>query len=263
MKQILLIAVLCLLPLFSFAEEYTVSTGDVLIITVYDNDDLKTTVRVSDEGTIVVPLLGKVMVKGLSITHISEKLTAMFADGYLKNPQVNVFIEEYRGQKVVILGQINQPGLYELQGTTSLLELLSKAGGVTTDAGSKAIIKRKAPKDKSASNDIVVVDMINLLEKGDLSQNIPILDGDNIFINKAGFFYVTGEVKKPDSYKLEPQMTMIQAISKAGGFSGKADKNSVKIYREQESKEKITLEAVKPDALIMENDVIVIPESFF
>jgi polysaccharide export outer membrane protein len=245
-----------------YAQEYRVGEGDVIKISVYDNEDLQTTVRVSGEGHIVVPLLGKVSVEKLTIPEISDKLTALYADGYLVSPQVNVFIEEYRGQKTVILGEVNHPGLFELRGTTTFLELISKAGGLTKDAGEKAIIKRKMKDSDQHDQKIITIDLIRLMEKGDFSMNFQIIDGDNIYISKTGFFYVTGEVKKPDAYKYLDGTTVIQAIAMAGGFTGKANEGKVKIHRKVEEQEEI-IEVTALDTPIYQNDVIIVPESFF
>lgn len=264
-KHILLFSLLLVLiptSLYLLAQEYHVGEGDVIKISVYDNEDLTTTVQVSGEGSIVVPLLGKVEVEKLTIPEISDKLTNLFADGYLVSPQVNVFIEEYRGQKAVILGEVARPGLFELRGTTTFLELLSKAGGLTADAGEKAIIKRKLKDGNGHDKKIITVDLVQLMEKGDFSMNLEIVDGDNIYISKTGFFYVTGEVKKPDAYKFQDDTTIIKAIAMAGGFTGKAKKNRVKIHRKNDDKEEV-LEVEKLDSPIYENDVIIVDESFF
>jgi len=244
------------------ALDYLVGENDVLSVTVYDHDDLVTTVRVSGDGTIILPLLNRVEVAGLTINQISDKITALFADGYIINPQVNVFMEEFRSKKAVILGQINKPGLYELQGPITFLELISKAGGLTMDVGDKTIIKRKKGADVQEEQSVLTIDMIQLLEKGDTTQNIQIMDGDNIYIAKAGVFYVSGEVTRPDAYKFEEKITVIKAITIAGGFSDKAAKGAVKIIRKIQGQDEI-LEKVKMDEPILPEDVIVIPESFF
>ncbi|MCG8333047.1 MAG: polysaccharide export protein [Proteobacteria bacterium] len=266
MKKTLYITPILLFILFLtlalYAQQYKVGEGDVIKISVYDNEDLQTTVRVSGEGHIVVPLLGKVSVEKLTIPEISDKLTNLYADGYLVSPQVNVFIEEYRGQKAVILGEVNHPGLFELRGTTTFLELVSKAGGLTQDAGEKAIIKRKLKDSYQHDQKIIAIDLISLMEKGDFNMNLQIIDGDNIYISKTGFFYVTGEVKKPDAYKFLDGTTVIQAIAMAGGFTGKANEGKVKIHRKIEEQEKI-IEVVALDTPIYQNDVIIVPESFF
>ena len=109
---------------------------------------------------------------------------------------------------------------------------------------------------------IVVIDLKRLIEKGDASLDVSILDGDSIYIPKAGIFYITGEVKKPDAYKHEEGTTIIKAITIAGGFSDKAATGRVKIIRKSDGKETI-LEKVKMDEPVLPDDVIVVPESFF
>ena len=148
------------------AAEYRIGPGDVLNITVYDNDDLETMVRVGADGKIIFPLLGQVEVKDLSISQVSDKITQLLADGYLVNPQVNVFVKEFRSKKVVVLGRVRSPGLVELSGPISFLELVSKAGGLEKDAGDTATIKRK----KEDQDTVIVVDLLSLLEGGDLTQ---------------------------------------------------------------------------------------------
>lgn len=255
----------CLLLLFSPAfpamgAEYTVGEGDVLKIKVYENDDLNTTARVSADETIRVPLLGEVKVGGLTVSEVALKLEKLFADGYLINPQVDIFIEEHRSKNAIILGQINRPGQYEVRGVVSFLEFISKAGGLTADAGNRATIKHIKPDENG--RDRVLIDLDRLIREGDAGLNIPIMDGDNIYISKADLFYVSGEVEDPDSYKLEPGMTVIQGIAKAGGFTKIAAEGKVRIIRLVDGEKKI-LEKVKMDEPIKPDDVIVVPESFF
>ncbi|ACN15650.1 GumA [Desulforapulum autotrophicum HRM2] len=257
---IVFLLVLCGVVPSSFAGEYFVGNGDVLAINVYENEDLSTTVRVTADNTIRVPLIGEVSVKGLSVSQVSKKLEDLFADGYLINPQVDVFIKEYRSKKATILGQIRNPGLFELQGEITLLEFISTAGGILIDAGNTATIKRKKPKDNQ--EDSIIIDLERLIKEGDTSLNLPIRDGDSVYIAKADIFYVSGEVKKPDSYKLDSDMSVIKAITKAGGFSKIASKGKVRIIRLINNKKQV-LENVNMDEPVMPDDVIVVPESFF
>ena len=264
MKKIAFIPAVILifsLAVASFAQDYVVGEGDVLRIVVYDHDDLTTTSRVSGEGVITFPLIGQVEVKGLTLSQVADKITSLLSDGYVVNPQVNIFIQELRSKKAFIMGEVQKPGLYVLPGQTTFMSLLSEAGGLTKDAGDKAIIKRKAnPSDKNES--VITVDLKRLIEKGDTSQDVPIMDGDSVYITKAGLFYVTGEVKKPDAYKYEDGITVIKAVTMAGGFTDKASKGRVKILRKTGGKEE-TLEKLNMDEPVMPNDVIVVPESFF
>ncbi len=262
-KYALILAVILIFSLtgVSFAQDYVVGEGDVLKIVVYDHDDLTTTARVSGEGVITFPLIGQVEVKGLTLTQIADKITSLLSDGYVVNPQVSIFIQEFRSKKAFIMGEVQKPGLYVLPGQTTFMSLLSEAGGLTKDAGDKAIIKRKANlSDKNES--VITVDLRRLIEKGDTSQDVPIMDGDSVYITKAGVFYITGEVKKPDAYKYEDGMTVIKAVTMAGGFTDKASKGRVKILRKAGGKEE-TLEKLNMDEPVMPNDVIVVPESFF
>lgn len=238
--------------------EYLVGPGDVIKITVYDNEDLTSKVMVNSDGDIVMPLLGHVEVNDLSIPAITRKITRLLADGYLINPQVNVFIEEYRSKKVVILGKVKNPGLIELSGAISFLELISKAGGLDKDAGETATIKRNS----NNGNDIILVDLVALIEKGDISQNVQIFDGDTVNISKGGMCFVTGEVDKPGTYSCGDDTTVLKIIALSGGFTGKASKSGVRIVRIVDN-EKTLIKDVPLDTQLREDDVIVVPESFF
>lgn len=242
-----------------YGSEYRVGPGDVLDITVYDNDDLKSKVRVSNSGQIIIPLIGQVEVGGMTVPDISEKIIELLADGYLVNPQVNVFVTEHRSRKVVVLGMVRSPGLVELTGPITFLELISKAGGLAKEAGDTATIKRVS----DGGGKIVAIDLISLIEGGDLSQNVPILDGDTVVVAKAGACYVTGEVKEPGSYPCGEGSTVLRLIALAEGFTGKAAESSVKIVRVIGDKKTILEDVDLETTSVYHNDVIVVPESFF
>lgn len=240
---------------------YMVGADDVLRVTVYGNPDLDATVRVSSDGTILFPLLGQVQIGGMSVSQVSQQLGKRLADGYIVNPQVSVFVEEFRSKKAIIIGQVRTPGLYELSGPTSVLELISKAGGLTPEAGDKATIKRK-PGSGAAGEKLITVNLRDLLERGQATVDAPIMDGDNVFVSKSEVFYVTGEVGRPNSYRFEEGTTVIQAITMAGGFSPIASKSRVRIIRKLDGAEQV-IKSVAMDVPLMPDDVVVVPESFF
>jgi polysaccharide export outer membrane protein len=246
---------------FTGTLEYVLGEGDVLRVTVYDHPDLTTIARVSADGTVRFPLIGQVDVGELTVEQISNRISNLLADGYIINPQVSVFVEEFRSQKATIMGEVAKPGLYELRGHTTFLELLSKAGGLTKETGDKAIVKRKA-EGAAVEEQIITVDLKRLMEGGDTSLDAAILDGDSVYVGKAGVFYVTGEVKKADAYKYEEGTTLIMAVTMAGGFTDKAAKGRVRIIRRVGDAE-IVFEKVEMHELIRPDDVIVVPESFF
>jgi polysaccharide export outer membrane protein len=243
----------------ALGDDYLVGPGDVLGISVYDNDDLKTRVRVGDNGTIIMPLIGQVKVSDMTVPRIADEITKLLADGYLINPQVNVFIEEFRSKKVVIMGRIKTPGLIELRGAINLLELISKAGGLQNDAGETATIKRRG----NGQDSMITVDLGSLIKGGDVSQNVPIFDGDTVIIAKSGMCYVTGQVRRPGSYTCGEKSTVLQMIALAGGFTGKASKSSVRIVRVVNAEKKIIKDVDLDTTVVYDEDVIVVPESFF
>ena len=242
----------------TYAENYIIGSGDVLKIDVYGHDDLQKTVRVSNNGSIVIPFIGQVHVGGMTIPDVTKKLTRLLADGYIINPQVNIFIEEFRSKKAVILGHINQPGIAELRGATTFLEIISQAGGLKAGAGDTATIKRI----KGGKQEVLIVNIKSMVEGGDISQNILIHDGDTIYISKGGMCYVTGEVKEPDAYPCDKDATVLKLIARSGGFTGKASKSGVRIVRIIKGKKTI-LKNVDHNTSVLANDIIVVPESFF
>ena len=248
----------CLFCGFASAEDYIIGPGDVVRVTVYDNNDLETVTRVSDTGSIILPLLGQVNVNKLTISQASSKIAKLYSDGYIVNPQVSIFVQEFRSKKVIVLGQVNKPGLIELSGPTMFLELLSKAGGLAPDYGEVATIKRTADGTKTS----LKVNLKALSQVGDMSQNVAIREGDTIYITKAGMCYVTGEVNQPDAYRCDGAATVLKLITLAGGFSGKASRSSVRIIRIIDGKKTIFKDVTMETSLQAE-DVIVVPESFF
>ncbi|MDY6823469.1 MAG: SLBB domain-containing protein [Thermodesulfobacteriota bacterium] len=261
-------------PISGVCENYIIGSGDTFRIEVYDHPDLETTVQVDGEGRIRFPLIGEIQASEKSVSDLSELIEQKLADGYIINPQVSIIITEYRSRKATILGQVNKPALYELRGRTTLLELISKAEGLTKEAGTYAYVKRKPGNGENVNPErgvlpgddnerVIQIDLNALVEGGDTTQNILIKDGDSVFIPEMKKVYVTGEVKRSGAYAWEEGLTVIRAITNAAGFTDKASSTNIKIIRTRESGQKVTLEKVKMDTLVAPEDVIVVPESFF
>jgi polysaccharide export outer membrane protein len=241
--------------------DYKIGPDDVLRITVYDHPDMATVARVDNMGNILLPLAGQVAVGGLTTLEASAAIVKKLDGAYIINPQVAVFVEEFRSKKVVIIGEVVRPGLYELSGSTSLLELISKAGGLKEGAGQSVTIRRSA-EDNVAQEGDFTVNLKDLLENGMQTVDVPIMDGDTVNVLKAGVVYVTGQVNRPAAYKLEPDTTVIKAITMAGGFTALAAQNKVKIIRKVDGKEQV-LERTPMHEKLRADDVMVVPESFF
>jgi len=252
--------------------DYIIGPKDLLEIKVFGLDDLNTTVRVSEDGMITIPLLGQVMAQGLTKSGLEKKLARQLGGKYLRNPQVSVFIKEYQSKKVSMLGAVNHPGDYELLGRQTLLQVISKAGGMTQDAGKEIIVIRKQEDGANASINISIEDLV---EKGDVGLNIELQPGDivNIPLDKTVRVYVFGQVKNPGalSVKKSNLPTLLQAIAQAGGFSPRASKGGVLIKRIDDQgiefqvkiNSKDIIKGKKKDIQLLEDDVVFVPESIF
>jgi polysaccharide export outer membrane protein len=244
----------------ALAQDYLLGGGDVVTVSVYEQPDMDTTVRVSGDGMISIPLLGQISAENLSTKQLEEKIELLLADGYIVEPQVHIFIKEFRSRKVTILGEVKSPGIYEIQGQITILELISKANGLTGDAAYQAIIQNKnKPETLSPVN---VVDLTRLMKEGQTSQNVDIVDGDHVYIPKKEVFYVSGQVKKPGVYNYEQDLTVIKALTMAGGPTDKAAPDRTRIIRTKEGREHL-IKGVRMDIRVLPNDVIMVPESYF
>ena len=242
------------------AGESVIGIDDVLDISVYNHPEMTTTVRVDNQGKVTLPLINEVKVQGLTVSEATARVAQLLSDGYILRPQVNIFVKNFREQKASVLGQVTKPGVYDISPKTTLLELISLAGGLTPEAGDTVTLKH----DGKGSKDLEMkIELNRLVNQGDASLNVPIKDGDSIFIPKAGVFYATGEVKKPDSYKYQEKLTVVKAIALAGGFTDTASKNSVRIVRKNVDGKEEAITGVDMDTAVLPDDVIVVPQSFF
>ncbi len=259
-----------LLPSALFADaDYVLGPEDEISITVWDHPDLTRKARVNIEGKISFPLIGELRVTGLSQLQVEKKLKEMLADGYIVDPQVSVQVTEYRSQKIFVIGEVNSPGAYPLTRKTLLVEAIAMAGGVKPEADQEIMIVRPKEKvgvqtpllpDQADPSELIKVKLRDVLE-GERSQNVQVLNLDTIFIPKIKVFYVTGEVKRPGQYTFMKGMTVLHAVSTAGGFTEKAAKKKVKTVREKGGK-KVDL-YLTMENLIEPGDTIVVPESFW
>lgn len=252
--------------------EYKIGPKDLLQISVFGLDELNTTVRVSEEGKISLPLIGEVYVQGLSQGELTRRLANLLEEKYLQNPQVSVFIKEYQSKRVSVLGAVKNPGPYEILGRQTLLQIISRAGGMTESAGEKIVVIRQREDGTSTS---IIIPVNELVVNGDVSFNIPVEPGDiiNIPIDKIVHIYVFGQVRNPGALEVKQSHipTLLQAIAQAGGFSDRASKKGVLIKRiSGEGKEiqikvdvRDIIKGKKKDIQLLENDVVFVPETLF
>ena len=229
------------------------------------------TFRVSANGHIPFPLVGDVPVAGLTPPQAQEKLEALLKDGYLRRPQVAVTVKEYRSKGVSVLGAVNNPGAYQLSGgRVALLHLLSMAGGVSLEEGSKSLILLRLEANGETKSTTINLD--RLLKEGDPALNVTVHPHDAIYVAKADAVIVYGEVKNPGTYPLDSQaMTGLEALSRAGGLTTLAAPNRTRIIRVENGVEKIVRVRVADiiagermkDLTLQAGDLVVFPESYF
>jgi polysaccharide export outer membrane protein len=244
-------------------KEYVVGEGDTLLISVFGNPDLTTTARVAREGTIQFPLIGSTPAAGMTAAEIEAAISATLADGYIIDPQVSVSVQEYRTKSSSILGKVNRPGQYDFRGRLTLLELLSRAGGLAPDAGNQAVIKRKADSAVIKAGDLVV-DLKELLLEGNIFRDVEIMDEDTVTVPEAGQVFLVGEVRRPGTYRFDEGMTLLRAVTLAGGFTERANTAAIKVIRSEDGQERVL--AVGTDATTLETpmvrgDIVVVNEA--
>jgi len=239
--------------------DYLLGGDDTVNITVYDQPDLTTQARISHEdGTITFPLLGEVSIGGLSAEQASRKIADLLErGGYIKKPQVALTVKEFKSQKIPVMGQVNNPGEYLLSGESKVVDLISQAGGLKSDAADVITVVRKEG-DKSVKHNI---DLLRFYA-GDMTQNIKVSAGDFILVPKMDAFYIHGEVKRPGMYRLERGMTVMQALSVGGGLSERGSLSGMKVTRSKGdgSTEKIGVELTDK---LQANDVLYVKERLF
>ncbi len=250
------------------AADYVIGAQDVLTIQVFDQPDLGNKYTVETDGTFSFPLIGRVKAGGLTLRAFESDLKRRLADGYFRNPQVTVGVEQYRSQRVFVMGEVRAPGPVPLTGGMTLIEALARAGSTTPTASGEVSIVR-APQgargpvlpDANGGGAEVFRATIRQLEGGSLSQNIELRDGDTVFVPRAETVYVFGQVKNPGAYSVQKETTVLQALSLAGGVSENGAMNRVRVVRlingdKQEVKVKLT-DIVQP------GDTLIVPERYF
>jgi protein involved in polysaccharide export with SLBB domain len=287
----------------SSAQDYLLGPGDTLAISVFGIEGLNGTEFTLDAaGNISLPFLNnEVNLLGFSAREARIKITALYEASVLKNPQVTVSIRSFHSQTINVFGAVVSPGAYSLSGATRFLDVLSRVGGITDRASTKALIRRPSKMQEtsktagdtltgqvalesranqetaissSASYSTIEVDLTQLLTMGDLSLNIPILGGDIITVPERPqqFVFVLGDVKGSGAFEIKKneQMSLRKALALSGGFLSTAKPSKTLIIRpkgDQGQSEQIPINASaiysgkQDDVLLRANDMILVPGS--
>ncbi len=241
------------------SRESVLGPGDTLKIFVYGQPDLTTEARVSESGSITFPLLGEILVDGLTPSAAERKIAKLLESrDFLRKPQVNILTSSLQSQMVSVLGYVRNQGRYPIEGKRSLTDILAMAGGITPDGGELVTLIRS---DGSKYNK-EIIDVIEMVRSGDLTRNLNIRSDDLIYVERALRFYIYGEVQRPGTYRLERNMTVIQALSVGGGLTQRGTERGLRIQR-RDAEGNLQMLTVKSSDLVEPDDVLYIKESLF
>ncbi|MEJ2010024.1 MAG: SLBB domain-containing protein [Acidobacteriota bacterium] len=271
----------------SGGEEYVIDADDVLDVYVVDVPQLTRDYRVSPDGTIVIPLLSSPLTaEGLTLDQLSAVISAKLRTaGLVSHPHVIVTVKSSQAHAVAISGAVQSPQIYPILGPTTLLDVLSQAGGLAPDAGGTAIITRgnaaaraswldKGSGSAAPAGGTIKVDLRKLLATGDPSLNVTIYPGDKVTVQRAGVIYVVGAVKRPGGFPMSSgreRMTVLEAVALGEGLKPTALQKKAMIIRRgkqfPDGREEIpvnlknVLAGHAADAALEANDILFIPDS--
>jgi polysaccharide export outer membrane protein len=247
--------------------DYRIGTRDLLQITVFEHSELNQTVRVAEDGSITLVLLGKIDVAGLTAQELEKRVVALLRERkYVNDPQVTVFIQEF--QRVSILGAVGTPGQYQIVGPTNLLQLISQAGGLTAEASNELFIYRDEPDGKKSR---IAINLRDLTVNGEVDLNLTVQPKDVVYIpiDQTLTVFVYGEVRNPGAlqYKASKKLTLLQAIAQAGGPTEWAIRTKISITRKNkdggEVKIQVNLRNIinnkQSDIVLEDGDVVIVP----
>jgi polysaccharide biosynthesis/export protein len=282
------------------AEEYRIGPQDLVEISVFEAPELNGTVRVSASGEISLPLLGGVHAAGLTARTLEVVLEELLRRSYMKDPHVSVYVKEMQSHPVSVFGAVKKPGVFQINGPKSLIEVLSMAEGLAEDAGDTVIIMRGAglpggeadPADpptpiatsagsavspahapgESAEGTAVETSLKSLLDSGDPRSNVIVYPGDQVKVTRAGVVYVEGEVKKPGGFMLKTNenISVLQAVAMAEGLTRTAARSHARIMRTdqatgQRTEIPVNLDKILAggvaDPILQPKDIVFIPNS--
>jgi polysaccharide biosynthesis/export protein len=239
-------------------------SGDLVEVGVYNVPELTTKARVSTKGDIYLPLIDNVHVAGLTAEEAEGLVQKRLSDGgFVKNPHVTLFVDQYASQGASVLGEVARPGVYPVPGQQRLFDLISAAGGFTEKAGRSIAITHRDQPDKP----ITVPLTRNVTD--DPESNVPVLPGDTIIVHKADLVYVVGDVGRPSGFLMDSgHLTVLQAIALAGGTTRTANLGGARIIHrspdglsETPVELKKILRAKAPDVKMQADDILFVPTS--
>jgi len=223
---------------------YVLGPDDLISVHVLDADEINDkSIRVDGDGYVRLPLAGRIKAAGLT----SEQLDNVIVDNlktYIKDPQATVSVLEFHSQRVSVLGSVKAPGIHQLEGHRTVVEVLALAGGLTDDAGTTLKITRRiergriplpsAVDDPTGQFSVADINLKEIINAKNPAQNILVAPDDIISVPRAKMVYVIGTVPKPGGYILgeDASFSILRALSLAGGIDRGANAKDARILRQ-------------------------------
>jgi polysaccharide biosynthesis/export protein len=274
----------------SFSSDHPLGPGDVIEVTVSGVDEFKNlTERVTGEGVLVLPFVGRIQAKGLTDKELRAEIRRRLETNYVRDPQVSLFVKEFRSRQVAVIGAVQKPGLYNLTSSAdTILSMISQAGGTTTAAAERILFIPAEPAEPDKAKEVISAMPIRMLSQDpaplilknveplvisldgvnksgqEMYLSMPAHPGDIVMIPGAGEVLVQGWVEKPGAYKITPGLTLYGVIAAAGGMTFPADGAAVNLIRTNSAGHKsrvtVDMDAIKSgahaDLSLREGDVV-------
>ena len=251
--------------------DYEIGPKDLLEIRVLEIPELNVERRVSDAGTIDIPMVGQFNVNGMSARTASERLSAVLTSKYVNRANVSIVVKQFGNKPLSIVGAVANPGSLNVSGRYTLLQALSVAGGLTAQAGKKIYVMRTA---NNGLTDVLEIKTDDLFRSSNAHWNIPVYPSDVVNVPSRTMVKVfcMGEVKNPGAleFDADDRISLLSVIAKAGGLSDRASK-TIRIKRRgpdgKDTETIVNYNAVvrgkTPDPQLKADDVVIVAESFF
>lgn len=252
LKEKYLILLLLIFPLVVVniqAAGYRLEEDDRLSILVWGHQDLSITINIDPDGEISLPLLGKVKAAGLTLAELQELLEEGYSE-YIREPQVSLSLLDYKRSQVMVLGQVRNPGTYELEGESRVLHLIAQAGGPT----------EKAALDQlrlSRGEELLEIDLEGLLTGTGLTGNYLLQDGDVLYLPEEVLeISIYGEVTRSGSYPWREGKRLSELLAEAGNQTTSGDLSRVRISKPDGSVDFVNFLAYLEDASVNNDPVL-------
>ena len=241
--------------------DYRLGAGDAIKVSVFQNPDLTVETRVAESGAVTYPLIGSVQVGGLSIADAELAIANKLREGgFVQKPQVNILLMQVKGNQVSIIGMVNRPGRYPIEtGNTRLTDMLATAGGTVPTSGADTVVLVGRRDGKTVRKEI---DIPAMFLSGNTELDVLVAGGDVMYVQRAPVFYIYGEVQRGGSYRIERNMTVLQALAQSAGLTLRGTERGIRIHRRGPDGKVQIITPEKTD-LIQPDDVIYVQESLF